>query len=234
MKTIITLDDEKFGGQYYNAAHIEQIDERGIHSAKHISISDLLSALNGTTVEDGNQYYRLGKLPHYYFDGILKYTEDNQICAKIALAIPKRQANMIFENAQYRICFPALFFCYVIKKGDIKQTKVFALKGKNWNYDSTLYNYPFGNVSISTHDVCWGSNALPRILGLQTLDVVSSLFYDSPTNNDYYDVSKSTKWNCNNLREVLERLKTKDQFPDKILVRSNLGTIGTFIEQFFR
>lgn len=113
-------------------------------------------------------------------------------------------------------------------------TYVFALKGERWNRNSRLYNYPFGNVNTSDHRVCWGRNQLPVIDSLHQLDMVCSLFFDSSTNNDHYTQGVSTKWKYDNLRGVLERLKKKDSFPERILVPSQYSNIGTYLDSIFK
>ncbi|MDD3797436.1 MAG: hypothetical protein PHE06_16010 [Lachnospiraceae bacterium] len=225
MRTIITLDDKKFGGSYYKAAHVEIIDENNIHSAKYVNINQLLNELTGSKVED-ERFYRIGKMPQNYYDGVIRRGADDQLSGQILITIPKQKTTMQFENTRYNMCFPALLFSYSITNCKIQQTQVYALKGNKWNDKSMLYNYPFGNVNTYGHSVCWGSNTLPAVESLQTLDVVCSLFYSSPCNNDHYNRERSTKWKKNNLREILEKLKQMKEFPDKILVASDRGNIG--------
>ena len=45
MKTVITLDDEKFGGNYYHAAHVEVIRGDKTRSAKYVDVDRLLEAM---------------------------------------------------------------------------------------------------------------------------------------------------------------------------------------------
>lgn len=232
MKIVITLDEKNFGGRHYHAAHIEQIDDNNVHSSKYISIQNLISALSHSVVSE-DRFYRLGKMPHNYYDGLILRNENEQISGEIALSVPMHRTTIHFEDTDYQICFPALFFYFSIKDSRIGSTYVFALKGNQWNEDDVLYNYPFGNVSTDYHNVCWGSNQLPAIETLQTLDVVVSLFYDSPTNNDYYSAGESTRWKEDNLRAILKRLDGLEKFPEKILMPSNCGTIGDFLNRAF-
>ena len=233
MKTIITLDDSNFDGKYYVASRVEQIDDNGVHTIKYISIGQLLAVLSNSKIRDDGCYCRIGKLPYYYFDGVIKYTEKQEISAKLQMTIPKRKIEITFEGTKYSICFPAIFMYYEIEAGKITNTKVYAIKGKHWNQDTILYNYPFGNVSTQNHKVCWGNNLIPKIESLHVLDIVTSIFFDSPTNNDHYSAKESTKWGCDNLREVFEKLKCEDEFPEEILVPSKDGTIGNFTRTEF-
>lgn len=58
--------------------------------------------------------------------------------------------------------------------------------------------------------------------------------FDSSTNNDYYTKGVSTKWKYDNLRGVLERLKKRDNFPERILVPSQYSNIGTYLDSVFK
>lgn len=115
MKTIIILDDSNFGGKYYEASRVEQIDDNGVHTVKYISIDQLLSVLSKSKISDNDCYCRIGKLPYYYFDGVIKYTEQQELSAKLQIAIPKRKVETKFENTKYNICFPAIFMYYEVK-----------------------------------------------------------------------------------------------------------------------
>lgn len=229
MKTIITLDNSNFDGQYYHAAHVEIINDNDVREAKYIDIKDLLNALSkASQVEELT--HRIGKLPQYYFDGAIR-RENGKLSGKIIVVVPKGQKTTRFEKTQYTIPFPTLLFYFRIEKGRLQTTQVFALKGKQCKKNAVLYNYPFGNVNLYEHTVCWGDNRLPDVNELQTLDVICSLFYDSSSNNDYYRPCTSTTWDYSNLREVYERLNDKKEFPEKILVKSNFGSIESLLKQ---
>ena len=148
------------------------------------------------------------------------------ISGKVQLIIPPAKTVVQFENTRYEIPFPALLFFYSIQKGRVINTEIYALKGGQWNEKSVLYNYPYGNVNPCSHSVCWGTNVLPEVTDLQKLDVVCSMFYTSPCNNDLYMAGKSTVWKIENLRNVFEQLKKRQDFPDEILVNSGRGTVG--------
>ena len=230
MTVYITMDSKNFEGQYYNAAHVEVIDDQEIHYCKYISMEDLLKLLSNSKYEEKSKEYRIGTLPQYYFDGTINRDDEERLSGKIVLTIPKRKGTIQFESTSYEICFPPFLFCFSLLEGRISETCVFALKGEKWNRNSRLYNYPFGNVNTRDHKVCWGKNQLPYIDSLHQLDMVCSLFFDSPTNNDYYTKGVSTKWKYDNLRGVLERLQKKSSFPERILVPSQYSNIGTYLD----
>ena len=226
MQIRATWDNKRFGGEYYQATHVELIDDDGIRTAKYVDTEHFLKALHGAQVSE-EKFCRIGKIPQYYYDGSIRRDEDGMISGKIMMIIPMLRTVAQFEKTRYEIPFPALLFFYSIKRGKISATEVYALKGERWNEKSILYNYPFGNVNIYSHSVCWGNNVLPNIDDLQKLDVICSLFYTSPCNNDYYTAGKSTVWKIGNLRGVFEKLKVKSNFPERILVSSGKWTIAS-------
>ena len=77
------------------------------------------------------------------------------------------------------------------------------------------FTYPLGNVSDSG-DVCWGSNQLPDIKKLQDVEIIPSLFFDAPTNSDFYSEER-TKLHCENIRSLYDKLSEKKEFPYEIL-----------------
>lgn len=228
MKTVITLDDEKFGGNYYHAAHVEVIRGDKTRSAKYVDVDRLLEAMKNARNMD--VFYRIGRLPQNYYDGTIRRESDMTISGHMLLTVSKQRIPLQFEETKYIIPFPALLFCFHIIHGRVCSTEVYALTGTQWNEKSVLYNFPYGNVNVQSHQVCWGSNSLPEITELRKLDVVCSLFYDSPCNNDYFTAERSVKWRTDNLRNVLEKLKEKEEFPEKLLVMSDRGNIGTLIK----
>lgn len=56
----ITMDSKNFEGQYFNAAHVEVIDDREIHYSKYISIENLLKLLSKSKYEEKTENIILG------------------------------------------------------------------------------------------------------------------------------------------------------------------------------
>ena len=230
MKTVVTLDDKKFSGDYCDLAHVEVVDEKGICTAKYVSIEWLMGALKGSQYVD-DKYYRIGKLPQNYYEGAFRRESNGDISGQIILIVPKAKFNIKFEKTSYHVPFPALLFNCFIENGSLRKTQVFALKGNKWKKNTLLYKHPFGNVDSHSHKVCWGSNVLPQIKDLKTLDVICSMFYDAPFNNDYYQAGETIKWKSKNLREVFEKLKDCQEFPENILVKSGKN-ISSLMKNF--
>lgn len=229
MKTFIEFDDENFDGQYCHAAHVKVINDNGVIQEKYVDIKELLKELSDSAVSE-NLMHRIGKLPQHYYDGAIS-RESGALNGKIVMIVPKGKRHTVYENTRYHIPFPTLLFNFVITDGRITKTLVYALKGKRYRDNSVLYNYPFGNVSLYAHTVCWGHNTLPAIDDLQKLDVICSLFYDSPSNNDYYTPTKSSSWDYSNLRGVYEKLQDFEEFPEEILVPSGSGSLGKLLQE---
>lgn len=231
MRTIITLDDKKFGDQYYHAAHVQVIGDDKIQASKYVDIDELLAALNKSVVKEKQAYY-MGKLPQNYYDGCIRRDKSGNLDADIILTVPGVKMRTVYENSEYMIPYPSLLFCFQIHNNGIVKTQLYAIKGIHWTDKTVLYNYPFGNVSTSMHTVCWGSNSLPEIKELRQLDAVCSLFYNCPCNNDYFSAERSTKLKYTNVRGLFEKIMNNENFPEEILVESDKGNIGNLIREF--
>ena len=232
MKTLIEIDDGNFDGKYCHAARVQVVDDDGVVEAKYIDIKDLLKVLSGATNSD-TVIHRIGKLPQYYYDGAIN-RDGGKLSGKIILIVPKGIRPTIYEDTKYEIPFPTMLFYFVISDGRVSVTKVYALKGKSYKEDTVLYNYPFGNVSLHSHQVCWGSNLLPDVKELPSLNVICSLFYNSASNNDYYTPRESTTWDYSNLREVYEKIKSRKEFPERVLVPVKNATIGKLVNELMK
>ena len=77
MKTVITLDDEKFGGNYYHAEYVEVIRGDKTRSAKYVDVDRLLEAMKNARNVD--VFYRIGRLPQNYYDGTIRRESDMTI-----------------------------------------------------------------------------------------------------------------------------------------------------------
>lgn len=50
----ITMDSKNFEGQYFNAAHVEAIDDKEIHYSKYISIRQIMIIIRKVFQRNGN------------------------------------------------------------------------------------------------------------------------------------------------------------------------------------
>lgn len=220
-KTIITLDEGQFGGKYINAAKVEVMESKGTILEKYVDCDQLVEAMTASKTKEA-KIFRIGDLPQGFYDGKIGRDSNGRINGKFLVTTDKRKTYITFEETRFVACCPAFLFVFEIKSGRVINTRVFALKGKAWNDSTYLYNCPLGNVSVHTHSICWGSNSLPHIDNLQKLNIVVSMFYDSPCNNDWFSPGMSIKWKCDNLREVLKRLVEPEEFPERLLVSSGI------------
>lgn len=117
MKTVITLDDEKFGGNYYHAAHVEVIRGDKTRSAKYVDVDRLLEAMKNARNVD--VFYRIGRLPQNYYDGTIRRESDMTISGHMLLTVSKQRIPLQFEETKYTIPFPALLFCFHIIHGRV-------------------------------------------------------------------------------------------------------------------
>lgn len=192
MKTIIMLDDKKFGDQFYHSAHVEVIDDNQVRISKYIDIDKLIAAFDKGIVKEDQHYY-IGKLPQNYYDGSIRRNGE-YLDADIVLTVPRIKMRTLYEETEYMIPYPALLFRFKIRKNKIIETQTYALKGNRWDDKTILYNYPFGNVNTSSHVVCWGRNALPEIVELRQLDAVCSLFYKHLLQMGYRSMYPLAEW----------------------------------------
>lgn len=226
----VLLDDKKFSGKYCDTVQVRITDDLNIQTVKYVDVRILLEAFH-ISLKESEELSRIGELPNHFYDGLISREPDGFVNGRFITIVPPKITRATFVKTVYEVPFPALLFLYEIKEGVIKSTKVYALKGDKWDANSSLYNYPFGNVDVESHEVCWGYNELPKITSLKTLDVVDSLFIDSPCNNDHYSQEDSTTLQYSNLRGVFESLKKQAKFPEEILVQSDELNIGSLLHQ---
>ena len=84
------------------------------------------------------QYHRIGALPQGFYDGMILRDDQGKISGKILVTASKRKTLIMFENTRYEACCPAFLFSFTLAKGRIGNTKVFAIKGTNWNLREVL------------------------------------------------------------------------------------------------
>ena len=131
--------------------------------------------------------------------------------------LPASMQIMQYENTQYDVCVPSLVFSFHVDKGRLEKTRVFVLKDDKPTGNSVLYRYPFGNV-YDDGRVCWGSNVFPDILEIKRLEMVMTLFIQSPCNSDLYQSEKCIGVKGVPLRELFEQLHNKQDFPEEYLM----------------
>lgn len=216
MQEIAIYLNENFNRSHsYDCASIVFTDKAGKKSSKIVEIGSLLKALKCAVKVDVEQA-RIGKIPFGYYDGAIGMC-NSKLCADIVTVLPASMQMMQYENTRYDVCVPSLVFSFHVNKGRLEKTRVFTIKDENPTENSVLYRYPYGNV-YDDGRVCWGSNALPDILEIKRLEMVMTLFIQSPCNSDLYRSEKCIGKKDVSLRELFEQLRNVQSFPEEYLV----------------
>ncbi len=180
-----------------------------------VEIGSLLKAFKKSVVETV-ELAPIGEIPFGYYNGAVGII-NSKLKADIVTVLPASMQIMQYENTQYDVCVPSLVFSFHVDKGRLEKTRVFVLKDEEPTEKSVLYRYPFGNV-YDDGKVCWGSNVFPDILEIKRLEMVMTLFIQSPCNSDLYQSEKCIGVKGVLLRELFEQLHNKQNFPEEYLM----------------
>ena len=58
---------------------------------------------------------------------------------------------------------------------------------------------------------------MPDISSIHDVEIIPSMFFDAPTNSDYYDADRTTL-GYENIRKLYDELSRKEEFPYEILM----------------
>ena len=199
----------------YDCANVVFTDEKGRKNSKMVEMGSLLKAFQKSVVETG-ELTPIGEIPFGYYNGAVGI-RNNKLKADIVTVLPASMQMMQYENTQYDVCVPSLVFSFHVDKGRLEKTRVFVLKDDKPTGNSVLYRYPFGNV-YDDGRVCWGSNVFPDILEIKRLEMVMTLFIQSPCNSDLYKSEKCIGVKDIPLRELFDQLHNKQDFPEEYLM----------------
>lgn len=220
-KVVIVLDEQLNQRYCYERAFVQIIDQKtGIKKERIVTVESLVSAIKKSIVNETNPVL-LGRMPFGYFDGAVSMKEE-KFCADVITVLPASKQIVQYEGTRYDVCMPSLVFEFKIEKEVLAKTSVFCLKDKVPTEKSQLYRYPFGNVH-SSGSVCWGSNPIPRIRDLRGLEEVMTLFIQSPCNDDLYNSLECVGVENLSLRQLLEKIKNMDTFPEEFLMLLKKG-----------
>lgn len=125
-----------------------------------IEVATTINPGNGSVTKDYFLYVDKGPLPFNYLNKIYLFDE-----------------------------FPALLFHFEVNGSNkIQDANVFVVieERSNFNNDTVLYKYPFGNVSPYS-GICWGGNERPLINESGDLLKAVNLFFQSPTGDHLYN-----------------------------------------------
>lgn len=132
------------------------------------------------------------------------------------------------------IAFPRLVFgLKTSADGRITRGLCFSLKEGELTPDTSLYLYPYGNVSHQGH-ICWGdglvSSNLNALKSFEDLKQAVELFFSSSTAAHYYSGGINTKLKISHA-ELVAEMEKSEVFPEEILqpADTKLGEIINLI-----
>lgn len=151
---------------------------------------------------------------------------------RIAIYVPGDVRPTIFlkKEKPLMIPFPNLIFYFDIKNGTKRQSYVFSVKEEfaGLKDETKLYNFPYGNVSPGSGNICWGGNTLGTINAPLLLEKMIGLFFDAPMNTDLYQPGISSKEDLP-LELLLTTVNGEDRFDKELLVPTG-HTIGSLFK----
>ena len=211
----IVLDEAFIKSNCYECAKVTIVNDDGRKKERIVTIPSLMKALSSSFVKKCSSV-SIGKMPFGYYDAEVG-EDEGKLCANVVTVLPASRQIMKYEDTSYDIGMPSLVFKFKISKEKVYSTKVYVIKDLKPTDKSKLYRYPFGNVSIDGL-VCWGGNVLPVINELKKLESVMMLFIQSPGNADYFKAEEYCGHKDFTLRQLFEKLKDEESYPDDYLV----------------
>ena len=198
-------------------------------SKSGIALEDYLSLFGDNALKKDKDYVRIGQLPDGYIDGYL----GEQGTFKVAFFVPAAKRGVLYGGMHFYVPFPDLVFAFSVNHGVLYNSLCFATDGLSRG--ASAFHYPFGNVSHSG-SICFGNIKKQKCEYPKDTERLVEDFFQSETNNDYFDDSKvSIKVTQGKL---LEKLSKKDIFPIRWLSPCKSGkkvyTVEEYLKEFFK
>lgn len=229
-EVVITLDEALNQANCCKCAKVVITGQDGKKQSRIVSMESLLMAMQKSVIMP-KVSIAVGKIPFGYYDAQVS-EEQGKFCADMVAVLPTGKQMMRYEDTFYDVSVPSLVFRFEVVRQRITKTQVYVMKDEKPTDKSRLYRYPFGNVSTDGW-VCWGGNKLPDIHDLKGLEEAMMLFIQSPCNTDYYEGKQYCGHAGLSLRELFEKLKDENTYPDDYLVGLKTGrknmTLGDLV-----
>lgn len=227
---VITISEAFNQANCCECAKITIIEKDGKKKSRIVTMESIMKAMQRSMVIP-RIGMAVGKIPFGYYDAQIS-EEQGKFCADMVAVLPAGKQMMRYENTFYDVSIPSLVFRFEVFREKIVKTEVYAMKDEAPKNKSRLYRYPFGNVGM-TGQVCWGGNKLPDIRDLKGLEEAMMLFVQSPCNSDYFRGNEYCGHAELSLRELFEKLKDEETYPDDYLVALKNGrknmTLGDLV-----
>lgn len=156
----------------------------------------------------------------FYFEKKRK----NSVVRYIPIIVEKNKWDIMVHNTLFlNVGFPKLLIIYPLVESleglkIMGNIKIFALKDEAISEETSLYKFPFSNVSNG--NLCLGTNKKPSINSYADLTNLHKKFlFNTPFTDDYY--SNRNASSASNVREFVISMKDKD-FDDELLISKNI------------
>ena len=160
---------------------------------------------------------------------IISVTGDDTGMRYAVVEYPYDTADITYMATKYPdFPLPRLVFGFSVESsGRLSKVKLGVPALGKLQPDTRMYYYPFSNVN--RFSLCTGTNALPDIKSLQSLENLPGYILSLPDNDDHYR-AEHTRLGLGH-RDLLEHLRNKDRryYYDKVLIPMPGVTLKNFI-----
>lgn len=199
-----------------------EIHERGKTRTKMITPETLFECIKGSL---SKECVNMGLLPPNIIS--VKGDETGQRYAVVEYLYDR--ADITYMETEYKdFPLPRLIFGFMIESsGRISKINLGVPASGKLTMETPMYYYPFSNVSKFA--LCTGTNSLPSIKSLQSLQHLPEFILSWPDNDDWY-YSKYNKFGMER-RDLMEHLRDKDRqyYYDSVLVPMPKTTLKDFL-----
>lgn len=199
-----------------------EICEKGRTRTKLISPETLFECIKGSLKKEP---YSTGLLP----PNILSVKGDDTGIKYAVVEYQYEKADITYFQTEYKdFPLPRLIFGFRIEsEGRISAVNMGVPALGKLTPETPMFYYPFSNVA--KFSLCTGSNTLPKIKTLQSLQHLPDFVLSWPDNDDRY----SAAYNKMQMerRDLMEHLKDKDRqyYYDSVLVSMPKTTLKDFL-----
>ena len=229
-EVVITLNEAFNQANCCECAAVTITGADGKKISRIVTVASVVKALCNSALQQ-RVNVAVGQIPFGYYDAQVS-EEQGKFSADMVAVLPAGKQMMQYEETLYDVSVPSLVFCFSVTREKIMRTRVYAMRDETPTDKSCLYQYPFGNVN-SVGQVCWGGNNLPSVRSLKGLEEAMMLFIQSPCNSDYFRGKEYCGHAEISLRELFEKLKDEDVYPEDYLVALKQGrrnmTLGDLV-----
>lgn len=199
-----------------------EIHERGKTRTKMITPETLFECIKGSL---SKECVNMGLLPPNIIS--VKGDETGQRYAVVEYLYDR--ADITYMETEYKdFPLPRLIFGFMIESsGRISKINLGVPASGKLTMETPMYYYPFSNVSKFA--LCTGTNSLPSIKSLQSLQHLPEFILSWPDNDDWY-YSKYNKFGMER-RDLMEHLRDKDRqyYYDSVLMPMPKTTLKDFL-----